>query len=828
MWLFIPLLLLGMGGLFLPAASDMNEYYVTPTPGPNPDCPAGKPCHTLYEYARDNSSFFGNQANASLIFLSGVHNLNRSLDIMEMNQLILTGEANLENPEIIVDCEECSIYFNGIQEVNLEGLSLSFTARPLYDDSFKMYNVNYYMQINTVMNLMQTNVWFRNVSNIAIFKSLDTDGVMYVLSEIPNIKTEVYIKDCSFIDLDIAISHAVQGDVNINLKESSFVSQSRSLGRGKIMVFTVPIGPGEPGHIALHVTHCHINTENGIIVTTWFYPWNDSYIEVYIEDTKIETIKTAVQLNNLGSLFLNPNNVVVIIKRCEILQSTEALSIDVGGSKVQFTVQDSLIEYASSNGIYISYSNMVDFTVQGTTIAHCGTGLHLQGGYTDLESTMTLKIEDSEIVYNSHGLSIQQQTRQGDVDTSIANCSNCEMILELQVKSGQRFTKKVQDHEIIDSSNRTSVVNEQVSWNTEINIAKCTISNNQESGIEFPKTDITKHASTNGNMRMKVLDSTIAENGGSGVYINVPTNTSFEYTIENSVIANTSGISLEAYGDSDFNNKQNLTLNLRNVSFLNNRDNSSTELTTIKVAGIGNTVLVHDCLFQGNLGTPIKMLLGELYFSGMTKFSDNEGLQGGALALVFSKVYFTNNTKVVLENNTALDMGGGIYVQYVEEFDSCFYQLPYLSDANDVDTQLTFKNNKAGTSGDNLYGVILRSDCSVTADVEGLTITSNSVYNKIFRFMNSNQSSLSRASMRACLHSLSIEPVCDSLLQYILILILLIYLCYLISRCIQWKRNRNSRGQPVIRERDQSYLRNKGYRETLQYSTKEARQYNKD
>ena len=293
---------------------------------------------------------------------------------------------------------------------------------------------------------------------------------------------------------------------------------------------------------------------------------------------------------------------------------------------------------------------------------------------------------------------------------------------------------------------------------------------------------------------MKVLDSTLAENRGRGVYINVPTNTNFELIIENSIIANTSGISLEAYGDSDFNNKQNLTLDLRNVSFLNNRDNSSTELTTIKVAGIGNKVLVHDCLFQGNLGTPIKMILGELYFSGMTKFSDNEGLQGGALALVFSKVYFMNNTKVAVENNIALDMGGGIYVQYVEEFDSCFYQLPYLSDANGVDIQLTFTNNKAGTGGDDLYGVVLRSDCSVTADIEGLTITSNSVYDKIFHFMNSSRSSLSRASMRACLHSLSIEPACDSLLQYILILILLIYLCYLINRCVKWKRNRDSRG----------------------------------
>ena len=472
-----------------------------------------------------------------------------------------------------------------------------------------------------------------------------------------------------------------------------------------------------------------------------------SYNKVMIEDTSIINLRYGLLYRAESPRYRsqdNSNNVVVTIKRCEISNISQAVTLSGYDSNVQLTI-----------------------TIQGTTISNCLTALNIDQ-HSD-HSSLTMKLQDSEIVYCSRGLSTVNVGENWQTEMSITNSkiSNCEIALQLLVDSNSSLTIKVQDSELVNSSHGISVVNRGESWQTDITIINSTISNSRESGIEFPKPGIIQQsAKEGGNLRMKVLDSMIVKNQGRGLYINVPTNTNFELVIENSVIANTSGISLEAYGDSDFNSQQNLILDLRNVSFLNNRDTSSTKLTTIKVAGISNKVLVHDCLFQGNLGTPIKMILGKLYISGMTKFSDNKGLQGGALSLIFSKVYFANNTKVVLENNIALDTGGAIYVQYVEEFDPCFYQLPYLSDERSIDTQLTFTNNTASTGGDDIYGAVLRSNCSVTADVEGLTITSNSIYDRIFCFINSSRSSISSDPQRVCLCSSNGEPVCDEL-EYI-------------------------------------------------------------
>ena len=623
-------------------------------------------------------------------------------------------------------------------------------------------------------------------------------------------QNKVYITECSLKDIALQIE-TTDGDqpagvmLDVTIKESNFqFAEGNRLISGGLTIDSV-------GYLTLAIASCNIsNSDRGISIVTQEYddPKPNSVYAI-IEDTSFKDTKYPVAVFGVSL----SSDVVLFIIQCDFLQTTVAIAISGYGINVQLAIQDSSIGFASGSAVYVnSIKKMAaEVIIQGTTISNCSVGLELDQ-FEDSNSSLTIQIKDSEIINSSCGLNIINQGEIGQTDISIINCkiSSCEIALQLQDVADGSLRGDVQDSELVNSSYGISFVNRGESWQT---IIISIISNSRESGIEFPKRNVqNQSAKEGGNLRMKVLDSMIVKNRGRGLYINVPANTTIEVIIENSVIANTSGISLEAYGDSDFNSQKNLILDLRNVSFVNNCDTSSTKLTTIKVAGISNKVLVHDCLFQGNLGTPIKMILGELYISGITKFSNNEGLQGGALSLIFSKVYFANNTEVVLENNIARDTGGAIYVQYVEQFDSCFYQLPYLSGDHGIDTQLTFTNNKAGTGGDDLYGAVLRSDCSITADVEGLTVTSNSVYDKIFHFTNSSRSSLSPASMRVSLCSPDNEPVCDSLLRYILALILLFYLCYLISHCVKWKRNHHSKGQPVLRlHQHKSDLRNDDY-----------------
>ncbi len=68
-----PLLLVTI--LLCPLSLEAQEYYVTPTPPPNPDCPLDQPCHTLSYYASNVSSLFydrENRENVYLLFIDGV------------------------------------------------------------------------------------------------------------------------------------------------------------------------------------------------------------------------------------------------------------------------------------------------------------------------------------------------------------------------------------------------------------------------------------------------------------------------------------------------------------------------------------------------------------------------------------------------------------------------------------------------------------------------------------------------------------------------------------------------------------------------------------
>ncbi len=84
-----PLLLVTI--LLCPLSPEAQEYYVTPTPTPNPDCPLDQPCHTLSYYASNASSLFNNRENVSLLFLDGAHNLDVSLVIFQVQSMTIAG-----------------------------------------------------------------------------------------------------------------------------------------------------------------------------------------------------------------------------------------------------------------------------------------------------------------------------------------------------------------------------------------------------------------------------------------------------------------------------------------------------------------------------------------------------------------------------------------------------------------------------------------------------------------------------------------------------------------------------------------------------------------
>ena len=101
--------------LLLPTFCTTEEFYVSPTPPPNPACPSGKPCNTLDEYARNYKYRFYFSHNIHLLFLDGIHG-------MSENQQLLIGK----NPQLILSSFNNSFSFNE-PRVKIRGMNAIFS-----------------------------------------------------------------------------------------------------------------------------------------------------------------------------------------------------------------------------------------------------------------------------------------------------------------------------------------------------------------------------------------------------------------------------------------------------------------------------------------------------------------------------------------------------------------------------------------------------------------------------------------------------------------------------------------------------------------------------
>ena len=112
----------------LPTFCTTEEFFVSPTPPPNPACPSGKPCHTLDEYAQNEELYFGLSSNIRLLFLNGTHEMLPTLvlEVSDRQQLTLSGfnsSFEFNYPQAVV--RSMSARFAGIMMMNVENISIS-------------------------------------------------------------------------------------------------------------------------------------------------------------------------------------------------------------------------------------------------------------------------------------------------------------------------------------------------------------------------------------------------------------------------------------------------------------------------------------------------------------------------------------------------------------------------------------------------------------------------------------------------------------------------------------------------------------------------------
>ena len=230
-----PLLLVTI--LLCPLSPEAQEYYVTPTPPPNPDCPLDQPCHTLSYYASNASSLFNNKDNVSLLFLDGVHSLNTSLVISRVQSLTIAGVN-----ESLDDGNPCaSIQFDNLQvidvsvltveNINLQRSNLTtsnvkrfISQTAVYEESKISIIAATEISINNTMFLTETYFNAFNHSTTMQIANTVSLGTLLGFTLFTN-NTKISIANCTFGDENTLV-FLINRDSNITILDSRFFNNT--------------------------------------------------------------------------------------------------------------------------------------------------------------------------------------------------------------------------------------------------------------------------------------------------------------------------------------------------------------------------------------------------------------------------------------------------------------------------------------------------------------------------------------------------------------------------------------------------------------------------
>ena len=135
------------------------------------------------------------------------------------------------------------------------------------------------------------------------------------------------------------------------------------------------------------------------------------------------------------------------------------------------------------------------------------------------------------------------------------------------------------------------------------------------------------------------------------------------------------------------------------------------------------------------------------------------------MGLYSSRLHFGNNASVSFINNSALTIGGAIYVELGEivRCDSvflCFYQVLPPLESNEF--YVLFSNNSAKFGGEDIYGTYLNISCHVSDVNRSFHLDPRDVY-KHFHFETNSMSSVSNDPDRVCVCDSNGRPKCADL-----------------------------------------------------------------
>ena len=515
----------------------------------------------------------------------------------------------------------------------------------------------------------------------------------------------------------------------------------------------------------------------------------------YIGPRKVFPVISGNQQMELYKKAFKPLLAVVNVQHCKFSGSSIRLKVASQGSVVSFeggnqtrsfanlTIRDSNI----TNTVYSSrhYRGMLSISLYSGWLANVtisnsnliggpANGVHIQveKGNTILD----VHIEKSTVMHHKYSAMFINHKSSGSAKVNLERCMIYGNGHGAVINVNKRYTGSTSvfsmNHTTISRNNINGLLLSTSSTNLlKVDIEGSNISHNKITGL------ILK-----GTFCINIYNTTIAFNQNGGMFIDILGQAGCNgsqillqnCTIADNILTSTAnrqtGIKTSAPGISFWSEEESTsTVTIKNVMFMRNNDHSlqpiNLQLLNLK------RVIIQDCEFKDNHGSPIQVHYSTVTLSGNLLFKGNLAFRGGGFSLLDSTILIQNNTNISFINNSATNVGGAIFIHELpfvfktKSIDQCFYQLPDVRNISDLSTlisSLNFYNNTSENGGDDIYGASLIDWCSVT---DGSEVRSKGA-TKLFHFHTHPKgysSSISSDPKRVCLCDEYGTPQCANI-----------------------------------------------------------------